>query len=98
MTASSPSPFPTESWNPRDAEKELGKIRFACICSFKRGGLVDTKHQAIVDLEDAYGEVIKEKKLEDHILQPRVDAPWYAVISALLSCTLPGLCLLHMTQ
>jgi hypothetical protein len=97
-TAFSTFPLPTGSWDPSDVEKELGKIRFACICSFKRDEPVDTKHQAIVNLEEAYREIIKGKKPEDHLLQPHVDAPWYAVIFALLSCTLPSLGLLHMTQ
>ena len=74
--ASSPSAFPTEPWDLRDAEKELGKIVFACLCSFKRDESVGTKHQAIVNLEEVYGDVIKGKRPEDHSAQPRIDAPW----------------------
>jgi acyl-CoA thioesterase II len=81
------------TFDSQDAEKELGKICFTCICSFKRDEAGATTHQANMDLEETYAVVVKGRDPSTHPVPPRIDAPWYLKLAAEqgLTYNFPGL-------
>lgn len=69
--------LPDGRFNPEDVGKPNGKICFTSICSFKRDEPSTTGHQAKIDLGKTYDSVLHGKQPHDHLLHPRLDAPWY---------------------
>jgi acyl-CoA thioesterase II len=78
-----PSLIPsTGIFDVQDAESQLGKICFTCICSFKRDEVGATRHQVEMDLEETYSVAIRGRDPETHPVPPQVDAPWYRKFAA----------------
>jgi acyl-CoA thioesterase II len=77
----------------RDGEKELGKICFTCICSFKRDEVSTTSHQITMNLAEAYGAAIQGRDASSHPPPPQLDTPWHREFTARYkyNYTFPGL-------
>lgn len=74
---SSSSLLPNGQFDHKDAEKELGRICFTSICSFKRDETSNTHHQAQINVEEKYSLVLMGKTPDEHPQHPRIDSPWY---------------------
>lgn len=91
---STPSSIPSSGiFDTKDGEKELGKICFTCICSFKRDEVGATSHQVAMNLEETYGAVIKGRDPSSHPPPPQIDTPWHRDFTAKQNYTysFPGL-------
>jgi len=64
-------------FNSSHGQKELGKICFTCICSFKKDQEDDVGHQEVKPMDQEYSVVLNGKGPSDHPHAPSVDAPWY---------------------
>lgn len=73
--------FPFES---ASCKRNLGKICFASMCSFKKDEEAPTKHQIKAGLKETYGNIIKDDPAE-HRNAPKIDTPWLVHILRLLS-------------
>ncbi|CZR57228.1 uncharacterized protein PAC_07118 [Phialocephala subalpina] len=68
---------PSIPFKPQDLEKNLGKVCFTSMVSFKRDEELGPNHQTEEGYEKKYEEVLKGKDPWDWPRLPRVDAPWY---------------------
>jgi len=69
--------LPSGIFDIKQSSRQLGKICFACLVSFKRDEPWGIGHQAKIDLEKTYDVVIKGKNPSEHRICPHIDFPWY---------------------
>jgi hypothetical protein len=70
-----PSPLPPP-FGKEDAEKDLGKICFSCICSFKRDERETFEGHQGTSVQERWEEVLGQRDGGSWPVAPGVDAPW----------------------
>lgn len=81
-----PSPLASSSREERkfgieDGEKELGKICFSCICSFKKDEKETFQGHQEVSAQERWKGVLRKEDGGSWDTAPGVDTPWYVFCS-----------------